>query len=144
MIAGGQIAGCYDEALSWIHRDGKQNGRKDRAWPRLLLHLAGRSKEAQQAIARAREMDRNWCLSRVRKVALSADRRSRQVRRSPAKSGSAGVINDKRLYRPRGSVVRFWLRMSPHEPNRTLIRGTVQGDLKVIGVLRLANSQSRD
>jgi len=32
--------------------------------------LSGRSKEAQQAIARMREMDPNWRLSNVRKTAL--------------------------------------------------------------------------
>jgi TolB-like protein len=64
--------GCYDEALSWAQKAVRERPN----WPdgqRLVAAaaaLSGRSKEAQQAIARMREMDPNWRLSNVRKTAL--------------------------------------------------------------------------
>ena len=66
------FAGCYDLALSWAQKAVRERPN----WPegqRLVAAaaaLSGRSKEAQQAIARMREMDPNWRLSNIRKTAL--------------------------------------------------------------------------
>ncbi|MGC2335808.1 MAG: adenylate/guanylate cyclase domain-containing protein [Pseudolabrys sp.] len=66
------FAGCYDLALSWAQKAVRERPN----WPegqRLIAAaaaLSGRSKEAQQAIARMREMDPNWRLSNIRRTAL--------------------------------------------------------------------------
>jgi len=94
------FAGHYDEALLWIQKTVRERPNWPEG-PRLVAAaaaLSGRPMEAQQAIARAREMDPSWCLSRVRKLTLF--RRPEDLAKyveALQKAGLPELINDKRL-----------------------------------------------
>jgi TolB-like protein len=66
------FAGRYDEAFSWAQKAvrGLPNWLLGTCIAAASAALSGRSKEAQQAMTRAREMYPAWCLSHVRKMRL--------------------------------------------------------------------------
>src|SRR5262249_29580450 len=66
------FAGRHDEALSWAQKAvrGLPNWLTGACVAAAAAALSGRSKEAQQAITRAREIYPAWALSHVRKMPL--------------------------------------------------------------------------
>jgi predicted Zn-dependent protease len=104
------FAGCYDLALSWAQKAVRERPN----WPegqRLIAAaaaLSGRSKEAQQAIARMREMDPNWRLSNIRRTALFRRPEITPNTSKPCKKRVCRSDQRHTVVTARCSDVRYW------------------------------------